>query len=55
MRPDPTSPPRLDLVAHLREQILRDPEAYANTAKVREVADRIAHELRCAPREVVPE
>ena len=40
--------PRLDLVAHLREQIARDPDGYANLRKLEAVADRLAEELRAA-------
>ena len=33
--PTPTQHPRLDLVAHVREQIEADPAGYANDAKLR--------------------
>lgn len=33
--------PRLKLVAHLREQIAADPDAYANPAKLAVVAERL--------------
>jgi len=33
--------PRLDLVAHIREQIEADPEGYANARKLEAVADRL--------------
>ena len=39
------SKPRHSLIRHVAEQIQRDPEAYANTAKLAVVAKRIAQEL----------
>jgi len=36
---------RLELVAHIREQIARDPHAYANDAKLRVVAGKIRQNL----------
>lgn len=45
--------PRLDLVAHLRQQIAAD-QGYANEAKLRAAAGKLLEDLRAAPREVVP-
>jgi len=36
------SEPRWNLIAHLRDQIDRDPERYANKAKLRVVAKKLA-------------
>ncbi len=36
---------RADLVAHLAEQIRRDPEAYANDAKLGCIFDKLAKDL----------
>ena len=40
---DPES--RLDLVQHIREQIARDAQSYANAAKLRCVAGRLVFDL----------
>jgi len=44
--------PRLDLVAHIREQIAADPHAYANDRKLEAVAD--AYMRSEAERDVCP-
>lgn len=38
-------PADINVVAHVREQIARDPEAYANPAKLRATAQRISDDL----------
>lgn len=42
-------PPRLGLIAHLREQIKADPEGFANGAKLRIVADKLTDVMRGTP------
>lgn len=37
---------RTDLVAHLREQIERDPEAFASSRKLEMVLDRIVRDAQ---------
>lgn len=41
--------PRWKLIQHLREQIERDPEAYANDAKLRAALRRARGDLTGAP------
>lgn len=46
-RPNPTDPPRWNLIRHLREQIARG--TYETPGKLRVVADRIREEVSPAP------
>lgn len=47
------SPPRLDLIAHLREQIARDPAAYANPGKLAACVGKVLRDVDAA-RAVAP-
>lgn len=41
--------PRLDLVAHIREQIERDPEAYANSKKLGACVGKLLADVKAYP------